>query len=380
MLRGVLLIVSFCVVAKPSGAFDYGLIEETCQEFNLSVSNDLGSLLLENEDFLELMRTNNEFLSHFAEALQTDNPFNAQLDGEKIFNYPEVKQFDISSSLSSALELRRNARLSAQASFNDLSAYIKSTMQFFAEESELNNNNDPTIAKQLDDELQKMFLLWQAANVDYFNSTINTHYLGYLQSNLISDVYKLCSYRYLPNFNNAFELNFPDDFPFVFETIHTANQRLEEQILGAKFSGSGTIQQSKGCIEPGKIFPECHILSLQDGSSLLIILIDKINLKQRYELTKAKTVDFKNCIISEVGNPRGIGGAQVTAYLGNLKDELRDAAVDSVSNAKDSSNTIQEGLTKTLLGFTERILKPETKYEVLNTVTCELSFADLILK
>lgn len=36
ILKGLLLLISLCVVAKPSDAFAYGLVEETCQEVNLS--------------------------------------------------------------------------------------------------------------------------------------------------------------------------------------------------------------------------------------------------------------------------------------------------------------------------------------------------------
>ena len=384
ILKGLLLLISLCVVAKPSDAFDYGLVEETCQEVNLSNWSDIRSLFLKDEAFLEFMKINNESLFQFVEALQVDNPFTAHIAGESIFSSPEIKTFELSSSLAVAVEVKRNENRSSHANFDEWTSYIKSMPDLFAEDDEFKNYQDYIIGKQIEAELERMLTLSQAARVDYLNSVSNNHYLGHIKSNLISDVYKLCSYRYIPNFNNEFELSFPDDFTFIFETINADNQRLEDQIIGAQLSGTGTINQSKTCIEPGKILTECHVLPLQVGSNLLLILVDQLTLKQRYELSKAKQVTFRNCIISEIGNPRSIGGAQITSYVGSLTEELRGAAVDSVSNSKENSDTIQQGieqgLTTTLLGFTEIILKPETRLEVLDTITCELSFADLALK
>lgn len=121
ILKGLLLLISLCVVAKPSDAFDYGLFEETCQEVNLSNWSVIRSLFLKDEALLEFMKINNESLFQFVEALQVDNPFTAHIAGEPIFSSPEIKTFELSSSLAVAVEVKRNEnRRLTQTSTNGL--------------------------------------------------------------------------------------------------------------------------------------------------------------------------------------------------------------------------------------------------------------------
>jgi len=373
-------IIILTVLSLPGGvlALENGLIEERCYEKELFGKTDIWASIASNEEMLETIDENKKFLSEFTHAIKSANPVTAKIKGLRVFPIQSENRFFLSSDLKSALKPIYKEEMYSQ---NKKSWWISQIMNLYEIASKLDiSEDDQELLEHLKDEIRSMSKMYKQAKIEKFSELKNEFFFGYIKTEMLQDTYILCSYRFFENFNADFQLSVPEDLSFILEIGDTQALEIDDQILGARLSGSGNYSSVKSCITPGVLTSKCNIIPLNFDNSVLLILLKKLTVKQRYQLSKAKNIDFSSCIISEIQNPRNIGGPQVIGFLKDLSKEFQSAAIDGVNVAK-SSETLEEGIgkaiTQTFLGITKIILRPDTKLENINVLTCELEFQNL---
>ena len=377
-------VIIFIILTLPSQVIglENGLVEERCYEKPLFGAPEIWKTIAADQKMLSSIIENKKIIVELYQAIQIKNPLKAEISGSKVFSMKPTTKFYISSDLLSALENPRIAKMKSQKNKSWWISQIMNMHNFISETNADSDLDDDELKflQKLKDETQLFSNIYDKVTIERFTESENNFLLGYIKSNPIQEIYLLCSYSFYNNFNADFQLKAPEDLSFILETDDTQVLEVGDQILGARLSGQGDFSSVKNCISTGQLTLECSIIPLSYDNVVLLILLKKLTIKERYQLSNAKQISFSNCIISEIQNPRNIGGPQVIGFLKDLSKEFQSAAIDGVNVAK-SSETLEEGIgkaiTQTFLGITKIILRPDTKLENINVLTCELEFQNL---
>ena len=374
-------VVFFVILTLPSQAIglENGLVEERCYEKPLFGVSEIWNTITADQKMLSSIVENKKIIVELYQAIQIKNPLKAEISGSKVFSMKPTTKFYISSDFLSALENPRIAKMNAQKNKSWWISQIMNIHDFISEtnaDSEL-DNNELKFLQKLKYETQLLSNIYDKVAIERFTESENNFFLGYIKSNPIQEIYLLCSYRFYNNFNADFQLKAPEDLSFILETDDTQVLEVGDQILGSRLSGQGDFSSVKNCVSTGQLTLECSIIPLSYDNVVLLILLKKLTIKERYQLSNAKQIGFSNCIISEIQNPRNIGGVQVKDFLKGWGKELQTAAVEGISTAKTSEKGFFSAFTQSLLGMAEVSIRPKAKLKSINIVTCELEFQNL---
>ena len=374
-------VVFFVILTLPSQAIglENGLVEERCYEKPLFGVPEIWKTITADQKMLSSIVENKKIIVELYQAIQIKNPLKAEISGSKVFSMKPTTKFYISSDFLSALENPRIAKMNSQKNQSWWISQIMNLHNFISENSTDSELNDDELKflQKLQDETQLLSEMYDKVAIERFTESKNNFFLGYIKSNLIQDIYLLCSYSFYNNFNADFQLKAPEDLSFILEIDDTQVLELEDQILGARLSGQGDFSSVKNCISTGQLTLECSIIPLSYDNVVLLILLKKLTIKERYQLSNAKKIGFSNCIISEIQNSRNNGGVQVKEFLKGLDKELRTAVIEGINTAKTSEKGIDSAVTQSLLGMAEVFIKPKAKLKSINALTCELEFQNL---
>jgi hypothetical protein len=371
--------VLFTILILPSQVMglDNGLVEERCYEKPLSKIGDfdIWKTITSDDEMIGGIVENRKFINKFSKAINIQNPIRAEMNGLKVFSMEPKTRFYLSPNLPDALKGPRNEKMNSQKNKKWWISKIKN-MHSLLSNNELDDDGRKFL-QELIDETQLLSKMYDKVVIERFAESKNNFFLGYIKSGILQDIYLLCSYNFYNNFNADFHLKAPQDLSFILEVDDTQMLKIEDQILGARLSGKGEFNSVENCISPGQLSLECSVIPLGYDNDVLLILLKRLTIKERYQLSRAKKIGFSNCIISEIQNPRNKGGVQIKEFLKNLSKEVQSAAVEGVNTAKTSEKNLGEAIIQTILGVTEVVLKPNSKLKSINVITCEVEFQNL---
>ena len=371
--------IFFAILTLPSQVMglDNGLVEERCYEKPLLEISEIWKIITPDEKMLSSIVENKKLIAELSHAIQIKNPVKAEINGLKVFSMEPKIKFYISSDFQSALKKPRIEKMNSQKNKSWWILQIKNMHNLLSDTDAKLDDYDLKLLQELKDQTQSLAKMYDKVALERFTESKNNFFLGYIKSGVMQEIYLLCSYSFYNNFNADFQLKAPEDLSFILETDDIQVLEVGDQILGARLSGQGDFSSVKNCISTGQLTLECSIIPLSYDNVVLLILLKKLTIKERYQLSNAKQIGFSNCIISEIQNPRNIGGVQVKEFLKGLKKELQTSAVEGINTAKTSEKGIYSAFTQTLLGMAEVFIKPKAKLKSINIVTCELEFQNL---
>ena len=156
------------------------------------------------------------------------------------------------------------------------------------------------------------------------------------------------------------------------------SRQLDDVILGANINGTGLIISNQNCKYPGKIWVSCTKIPVLSDGGLVVILTDKLDIKQRHELKAGKKVNFSNCILTEVQNARGIGEDKYSTFISDMGNSLRQSLIKGLEVGRNSQS-LPIALKDTAFGLTISLLKGEDLSVPIKTITCEIDQSDLVI-
>ena len=191
-----------------------------------------------------------------------------------------------------------------------------------------------------------------------------------------NEVFTICKLSYFNKFNADFNMNIPADIAFIFEESRKEHIEIDDVVLGARLSGSGSVDEIGACKSPVAILNECTYVSVRYDDYILLLLTDKLTARERYNFKVGNKISYENCVLTETDSEREAGGYQFQQYFKSLGSKLKTSIIEAIRNGKDSQD-YDLGVTDSIYTFTAQALEGNLLPNFVDVLTCEISKSNL---
>ena len=191
-----------------------------------------------------------------------------------------------------------------------------------------------------------------------------------------NEVFTICELNYFNKFNADFNMNIPADIAFIFEESRKEHIEIDDVVLGARLSGSGSVDEIGACKSPVAILNECTYVSVRYDDYILLLLTDKLTARERYNFKVGNKISYENCVLTETDSEREAGGYQFQQYFKSLGSKLKASIIEAIRNGKDSQD-YDLGVTDSIYTFTAQALEGNLLPNFVDVLTCEISKSNL---
>lgn len=183
--------------------------------------------------------------------------------------------------------------------------------------------------------------------------------------------YKECTYEDISEEQSKLTYKIPSDFKFLIDTTNieeTAFYQSDEIPIGSLLFGEGTIVDLNRCQENGHINKNCYRMSVLNGDTLVSILTKPLNIKQQMKYKPGTNINYSNCVLTEVDNPRGVAGTQWNDFIEDMSPEINKAVESGVS-----TYTLTGDYASGAIAFGMQLLSKIDKPKYVYSLTCEIN-------
>lgn len=192
-----------------------------------------------------------------------------------------------------------------------------------------------------------------------------------------NELFTICELNYFNKFNAGFNMSIPADIAFIFEESRKELVKIDDVVLGARLSGSGSVDEIGACKSPGAIFNECTYLSIPYDDYILILITNQLTARERYNFKVGNTISYENCVLTGTDSEQEAGGYQFRQYFKSLGSKLKTSIIEAINNGKDSQD-YDLGVTDTIYTFTSQALEGKLLPDFVDVLTCEISKTNII--
>ena len=187
-----------------------------------------------------------------------------------------------------------------------------------------------------------------------------------------NELFTICELNYFNKFNAGFNMSIPADIAFIFEESRKELVKIDDVVLGARLSGSGSVDEIGACKSPGAIFNECTYLSIPYDDYILILITNQLTARERYNFKVGNTISYENCVLTGTDSEQEAGGYQFRQYFKSLGSKFKTSIIEAINNGKDSQD-YDLGVTDTIYTFTSQALEGKLLPDFVDVLTCEIS-------
>lgn len=192
-----------------------------------------------------------------------------------------------------------------------------------------------------------------------------------------NELFTICELNYFNKFNAGFNMSIPADIAFIFEESRKELVKIDDVVLGARLSGSGSVDEIGACKSPGAIFNECTYLSIPYDDYILILITNQLTARERYNFKVGNTINYENCVLTGTDSEQEAGGYQFRQYFKSLGSKFKTSIIEAINNGKDSQD-YDLGVTDTIYTFTSQALEGKLLPDFVDVLTCEISKTNII--
>lgn len=192
-----------------------------------------------------------------------------------------------------------------------------------------------------------------------------------------NELFTICELNYFNKFNAGFNMSIPADIAFIFEESRKELVKIDDVVLGARLSGSGSVDEIGACKSPGAIFNECTYLSIPYNDYILILITNQLTARERYNFKVGNTISYENCVLTGTDSEQEAGGYQFRQYFKSLGSKFKTSIIEAINNGKDSQD-YDLGVTDTIYTFTSQALEGKLLPDFVDVLTCEISKTNII--
>ena len=235
------------------------------------------------------------------------------------------------------------------------------------------------ISDNLNQEKLKDFLFnnSQLENI-FFVDKENSIYSNFSDNFLSGSSFELCKMYDLTNINKNFILKFPEDFLFVIQETKKIKYPVEtgDIFYGSLIEGFGTIFGIENCKEKGFINNNCSQIALTFEEGAIIIITEKLSLKEKRQFKIGANVNFNNCILTEIQNPRGMAGYEFHQYFKDMGKDVRKSVLEGIEAGRNSRD-FDLGITDSIYSFSSKFIDALSLPKYVDSISCETSIKNL---
>ena len=191
-----------------------------------------------------------------------------------------------------------------------------------------------------------------------------------------NEILVICRAEFLESFNSDFSMIIPEDIEFIFSQYGKKSLHTDDVILGAHLSGQGIIKDVSTCEFPANLFDECTKINIKFGEKTLLIMTERLGVKDRYIFKVGKSVVFKACVLSEITTRRVEEGYDLNAYFSKLLINFKSALAEGLETGR-SGNDIELGITDALWAFAQKMNSSDLLPEYNSTFICETNVENI---